>query len=143
LTGSPGGLNWLVGRFGGQRGDQGGTLSMNKLICAAVLGALCLAPLAASAGPAEWTGFVTDTHCGNKGATKDHTADCVQKCIKGGSKPQLWNDADQKGYNLDNFDKVKALMGGKVTVQGTLDPATNTIKVESAARADDKPKADK
>lgn len=116
---------------------------MKKLIGRAALAALCLAPLTALAGPEEWTGFITDTHCGKNGASKDHTADCVEKCIKGGSKPQLWSETDQKGYNLDSFAKVKALMGGKVTVKGTLDPATNTIAVESAAKADDKAKASK
>jgi hypothetical protein len=114
---------------------------MKKLIGTAALAALCLAPLTALAGPAEWTGFITDTHCGKNGAGKDHRADCVEKCMKGGSKAQLWSESEQKGYNLDSFDKVKPLMGGKVTVKGTLDEATNTIKVESAARADEKPKA--
>ena len=54
---------------------------------------------------------------------------------------QIWNEADQKAYSLDSFDKVKPLMGGKVTVKGKLDAATNTITVESAARADEKAKA--
>jgi hypothetical protein len=114
--------------------------NMKKLLTAAALGALCLAPLAAFAGSGEWTGYITDTHCAQKGAAKEHTADCVEKCIKGGSKPQIWNEADQKAYSLNSFDKVKPLMGGKVTVKGTLDPASNTITVESAARADEKPK---
>ena len=116
---------------------------MKKLIGTAALAALCLAPLTALAGPGEWTGFITDTHCGKNGATKDHMAECVEKCIKGGSKAQIWSEADQKGYNLDSFAKVKPLMGSKVTVKGTLDAATNTIKVESAAKADEKPKASK
>jgi hypothetical protein len=114
---------------------------MKKLIGTAALAALCLAPLTALAD--EWTGFITDTHCGKNGAAKEHTADCIEKCIKGGSKPQLWSESDQKGYNLDSFAKVKPLMGGKVTVTGKLDAATNTIAVESAAKADAKPKASK
>ena len=116
---------------------------MKKLLTAAALGALCLAPLAALAGPGEWTGYITDTHCGKNGAAKTHTADCVEKCMKGGSKPQIWNEADQTAYNLDGFEKVKALMGAKVTVKGKLDAATNTIAVESATKADEKAKTDK
>ena len=108
---------------------------MKKLIGAAALAAVCLAPLTALAGSAEWTGFITDTHCGQKGASKEHRADCVEKCMKGGSKAQLWSESEQKGYNLDGFEKVKPLMGGKVTVKGTFDEATNTITVESAAKA--------
>jgi hypothetical protein len=103
---------------------------MKKLVALTVISfALALPALAA-----EWTGYITDTHCGKNGATKDHTAACVEKCMKAGSKAQIWNEADQKIYDLDSFDKVKALMGNKVTVTGTLDAASNTIKVESAAK---------
>ncbi|MBI3932248.1 MAG: hypothetical protein HY317_02435 [Acidobacteria bacterium] len=104
---------------------------MRRTLATALAVALAVAPAFAD----EWTGYVTDTHCGKNGATKDHTADCVQKCMKGGSKPQIFNEADGRILNLDSFDKVKDLMGGKVTVKGSLDPATNTIAVESAARA--------
>ena len=83
----------------------------------------------------EWTGYITDTHCGKNGANKDHTAACVQKCMKGGSHAQILNEADQKLYDLDGFDKVKTLVGSKVTVKGTLNAATNMITVESAAKA--------
>lgn len=83
----------------------------------------------------EWTGYITDTHCGKNGATKDHTAACVEKCMKGGSRPQIWNEADQKLYNLDGFDRVRGLVGSRVIVKGTLDTATNTIAVDSAAKA--------
>jgi hypothetical protein len=100
-----------------------------------VVAALVSAVLAVPVFADEWTGYITDTHCGKNGATKDHTVKCVEKCMKGGSKAQILNDADSKVYDLDGFDKVKGLMGGKVTVKGTLDPATNTIKVESATKA--------
>lgn len=90
-------------------------------------------PVEAAIG--EWTGYVTDTHCGKNGATGDHSAACVEKCMKGGSKPQIWNEADQKLYNLDGFEKVRGLMGSKVTVKGTLDVDTNTITVETAVKA--------
>ncbi len=109
--------------------------------CAALFAVPALAQEPAKAAPAkaatggEWTGYITDTHCGEKGATKDHTADCVQKCMKGGSKAQIMTEADKKLYNLDGFDKVKSLVGSKVTVKGKLDAATNTITVDSAAKA--------
>jgi len=103
---------------------------------AAFAGLLLLSAVFAFAAPAagSWTGFITDTHCGKNGATKDHGAACVEKCMKGGSKPQIWNEADQKAYNLDSFEKVKTLVGARVTIQGTLDAASNTITVESAAK---------
>lgn len=110
---------------------------MRKLLAAAAIAVLSLAPLVAWAG-SEWTGYVTDTHCGKNGASKDHKADCVEKCMKGGSQPQIWNEADQKAYTLDSFDRVKPLMGSKVTLTGALDADGKTIKVESARKAEDK-----
>jgi hypothetical protein len=92
-------------------------------------------PGKAAAAKGSWTGFITDTHCGKKGANEDHTADCVTKCMKGGSKAQIWNETDQKAIDLDSFDKVKGMVGQRVTVKGTLDPTTNMIKVESAEKA--------
>jgi len=104
---------------------------MNRILAAALISAVLAVP--AFAG--EWTGYITDTHCGKNGATKDHTVGCVEKCMKGGSKAQILNDADSKIYDLDSFDKVKGLMGSKVTVKGELDAASNMIKVESATKA--------
>jgi hypothetical protein len=108
---------------------------MRRLIAvAAVL--LAAATLALAAATNTWTGYVTDTHCGNKGAVAEHTAGCVEKCMKSGSKAQILNDPDGTIYDLDGFDKVKPLMGHKVTVTGKLDPKTNVIKVETASKAE-------
>jgi hypothetical protein len=104
---------------------------MKKILAALSLAAFVSLPAAA----ADFTGFVTDTHCGEKGASKDHTAACVEKCMKGGSKAQLFVEADKKIYDLDSFEKVKGLVGQKVTIKGSLDEKTNTIKVESAAKS--------
>lgn len=103
---------------------------MRKMLSFAFAAALLAAPLWAG----EWTGYITDTHCGKMGANKDHTADCVRKCMKGGSKPQVWNEADGKTYDLDDFEKVKDFVGSKVTIKGSLDAKTNTITIESAAK---------
>ena len=95
------------------------------------------APLAFAADgtKGEWTGYITDTHCGANGATKDHTAACVEKCMKGGSKAELYVESEKKSYTLNDFSKVKALVGQKVTIKGTQDPASGVITVESAAKA--------
>ena len=102
-----------------------------RLLSLAFAMALVATPLVA----AEYSGYITDTHCGKEAANKDHTADCVSKCMKAGAKPQIVNEADGRTYNLDSFEKVKELVGVKVTVKGTLDAKTNTIAVESAAKA--------
>jgi hypothetical protein len=107
--------------------------------------ALSIATLPAFAGDAkkvEVTGYLTDTHCGAKMASKDHSDACVEKCVKGGSKVHIVADADKKMYELDSYDRVKGLVGKKVTVKGELDATSNTIKVDTAAQASsDKEKA--
>jgi len=109
---------------------------MNKFLAlAAALAFSAGLATAADKAKTEWTGYITDTHCASKGASKDHSVACIEKCMKAGSKAQIWDDADKKAYDLDDFAKVKALVGSKVTVKGALDPATNTIKVESAVKA--------
>ena len=110
---------------------------MRRLIAVTVTSMLLAAAgLVMAAATNTWTGYITDTHCGKKGAAADHTVGCVEKCMKSGSKAQIMNDADGTLYDLDSFDKVKPLMGSKVTVKGTLDAKTNVIKVESAAKAE-------
>ena len=106
------------------------------LLSLAVLAVVFALPALSDEGKAgTWTGFVTDSHCAKRGAAKEHTADCVEKCVKGGDKAQIMNEADGKAYNIDGWDKVKGLMGGKVTVKGSLDEKTGTIKVTSAEKA--------
>jgi hypothetical protein len=110
---------------------------MRMLLSFVAAAAVLAAPLAmtADAAKGEWTGYVTDTHCGANGATRDHTAACVEKCMKGGSKAELYIESEKKSYPLNDFSKVKALVGQRVTVKGTQDAASGTITVESAAKA--------
>lgn len=94
---------------------------------------------AADAVKGEWTGFITDTHCGERGANADHTAGCVVKCMRRGSKAQILSDADGQIHDLSAFDeKVKALVGKRVTLTGTIDPETKVITVADARTADEK-----
>jgi len=98
--------------------------------------ALVAAPvMAADTAKGEWTGWITDTHCGANGADREHTAACVEKCMRGGSKAQIYVESEKKAYPLSDFSKVKPFVGSKVTVKGTLDAATGVITVESAAKA--------
>jgi hypothetical protein len=109
-----------------------------KMLLAAAVAALLSggSGLAADAVKGEWTGFITDTHCGKHGASADHTAGCVVKCMRGGSKAQIRNDADGKIYDLAAFDeKVKALVGKRVVLTGEMDPETHVITVVDAKAA--------
>jgi len=108
---------------------------MRKLSGWILLLVLAALPAFAAGTKGEWTGYITDTHCGSKGASKSHTADCVDKCMKSGSKAQIMNESDNKAYDLSEFSKdMRPLVGKKVTVKGTLDDK-NTIKVDSVAEA--------
>jgi tRNA isopentenyl-2-thiomethyl-A-37 hydroxylase MiaE len=106
---------------------------MKKMIVLFALLALTLAALAgAAATKGSWTGWVTDEHCGAKGASADHKA-CAEKCMTNGSKLVFYNNADKKIYGLDKQDVAKANLGHEVKVTGELDG--KNIKVDSIAAA--------
>jgi tRNA isopentenyl-2-thiomethyl-A-37 hydroxylase MiaE len=106
---------------------------MKKMIVLFALLALTVAALAgAAATKGSWTGWVTDEHCGAKGASADHKA-CAEKCVTNGSKLVFYNNADKKIYGLDKQDVAKANLGHEVKVTGELDG--KNIKVDSIAAA--------
>lgn len=77
---------------------------------------------------AEWTGWITDEHCGAKGASSGHKS-CALKCAEDGAALVFYNPADEKIYKLSDQAAAKEHLGEKVTVVGTL--AEETITVES------------
>ena len=81
---------------------------------------------------ASWTGWITDDHCGAKGANAGHKG-CALKCAGDGSKFAFYNNADKKVYALDKQDMAKEHLGAEVTVTGEADG--DKIKVESIAEA--------
>ncbi len=84
----------------------------------------------------SWTGFVTDTACGAKGASASH-ADCAVKCVKEkGAKWALYNTANKETYVLTGKDDPSKWAGKEVTVKGTLNKQTKSIEeasIEAAA----------
>jgi hypothetical protein len=69
----------------------------------------------------SWTGYISDSACGAKGANDKH-AECAAKCVKEkGAKYVFVNDADHKVYMIDAQDKVAAHAGHHVTVKGSVD----------------------
>ena len=90
----------------------------------------------------SWTGWVTDSMCGAKGASAKH-ADCAKKCVDGGhGKYALYNPADKKVYSLDPQEKLAEHAGHFVKVTGTVEG--ETIKVKSVEMAPEpKPAAEK
>jgi hypothetical protein len=73
---------------------------------------------------ASWTGWISDSSCGVKGA-HDGAGECTTKCVKEhGAKYVFVNDADKKVYKIDDQDKVAAHAGHHVTVKGTVEGDT-------------------
>jgi len=104
---------------------------MKKILLALAVIALLL-PALASAD--SWTGWITDSNCGAKGANADH-ASCAKKCHGQGAKLVLYNNADQKVYNLDNQTLAESNIGHEVVVTGTVEGTSITVQAIDAADA--------
>jgi hypothetical protein len=81
----------------------------------------------------SWTGYISDSGCGAKGANEKH-AECATKCVKEkGAKYVFVNDSDHKVYAIDAQDKVAAHAGHHVTLTGSVDG--DNMKVTDVAMA--------
>ena len=111
---------------------------MKKAISRALLAALIVSfasfAYAGDAVEGSWTGFVTDTGCGAKGAKADHAA-CAAKCVKGGAKYALYTEADKQVWVLSNQEEAGKMAGKEVTVKGKADKEKMTIEVASMEAA--------
>jgi hypothetical protein len=81
---------------------------------------LCSAAFAFAAD-GTWTGYISDSHCGAKGAKAGHE-ECATKCVKEHDAKYVFvNDTDHKVYAIDAQDKVAAHAGHHVTVKGSVE----------------------
>lgn len=98
----------------------------------AIAGTL-FAGVLAMAADNSWTGWISDSQCGVKGAN-EKARDCTVKCVKEhGAKYVFVNDADKKVYAVDAQDKVADHAGHHVTVKGTVEG--DTLKLTSIEMA--------
>lgn len=75
----------------------------------------------------KWTGYISDSHCGVKGAKEGHT-ECAKKCIKEGFAPVFV--VGDKVYTINNPKMVNDYLGQKVTIKGTItDDAVDVKKI--------------
>ncbi len=83
----------------------------------------------------EWTGVVTETHCGaaHKGGTaKD--IQCIKDCVTSGrGKLALLVGSDV--FTITNPDTAAGHEGHTVKVMGTVDSAAKTVTIESLTMA--------
>jgi hypothetical protein len=84
--------------------------------------------LATALHAASWTGWITDEHCGEKGAAASHKS-CALKCAGKGIALVFYNSADKKLYKIDNQELAKKHIGSEVVVNGEADG--DSIKVAS------------
>jgi len=104
-----------------------------KLKFAAGLGLTLCAAVLTFGADGSWTGYISDSNCGAKGANEKHAA-CTTKCVKEqGAKYVFVNDTDHKVYAVDAQDKVAAHAGHHVTVTGSVDG--DNMKVSNVAMA--------
>ncbi|HXX13601.1 MAG TPA: hypothetical protein VEJ47_01745 [Candidatus Eremiobacteraceae bacterium] len=92
-----------------------------KLKSIAVLALFLSAAMLVLAGDSTMTGYISDSHCGAKGARAGHDQ-CAAKCVQDhGAKYVFVNDSDHKVYAIDNQDKAADHAGHHVTVKGTVE----------------------
>lgn len=92
--------------------------------------ALVLFALASmSAFAAEFSGTISDSHCGAKhAAASDADMACVQKCIQGGADAVLVT-SDNKVLKISaaSKDKIQPYLGKKVKINGRLSKGELTV----------------
>jgi len=106
---------------------------MRKIASRIVIAALLigLAGFAFAADMGSWTGWVTDSGCGAKGASASHAA-CAEKCVKEkGAKWALDTPTDKSVWILSDQEGAAKMAGKEVTVKGTADKDSKTITVSS------------
>jgi uncharacterized protein DUF5818 len=106
------------------------------LITVFALAMLALPLATARADAGSWNGWITDSHCGAKGASAKHTKACAEKCVKEGGKLVFYNSADKKTYQIDKQDEAMNHIGHMVTVTG--EATGDSIKVDSIKPAEAK-----
>jgi hypothetical protein len=103
---------------------------MKRVLTSLAAGVVLFLAVGVSARADTWTGWISDSGCGAKGANAAHKA-CALKCVKGGAKYVLVNSATKEVVPIDNQDAVKEdNVGMEVKVTGTLTDS-KSIKVES------------
>jgi hypothetical protein len=71
----------------------------------------------AFAADGTWTGYISDSHCGAKGAKEGHVA-CAKKCVKEGATAVFV--VGDKVYTISNPKKASKYLGEKVTITGSM-----------------------
>ena len=103
---------------------------MKKVLMTVSIGTL----FATSGLAASMSGTISEAGCGVKheGATAADIA-CVKRCVSRGGAPVLVSSGKVYQISADARDKVKDVLGMKVTVNGKVDG--DTVAIESVGAA--------
>lgn len=112
---------------------------MKKQVMFAVV--LWIGAMVGVAQAKNYTGEIMDSNCAKNGShsqmEKEHnlTSDsgCTKACVKAGAKYVLFMNG--KAYDLDDQTKPADFAGKRVTVTGTMEKGSSTIKVQNIAAA--------
>jgi hypothetical protein len=93
----------------------------------------------AFAADKTYSGEIMDSQCAEmashdnmmKGENAHNAKECTIACVKKGGSYALYDPAEKKAYKLDNPKKVGAFAGQKVTVTGSYDTGSDSIRVAS------------
>ena len=100
-----------------------------------VLLLLVMVLMAPAAFAGDLVGWITDEHCGEKGANAEHKS-CALRCNGRGTALVFFNIEDSKIYKLSDQEAAKANVGHKVKIEGTIEEST--IKVTSIKPVEEK-----
>jgi hypothetical protein len=104
-----------------------------KLRIATIAAAALFASAMTMAADGPWTGWISDSQCGAKGANAK-AGECTTKCVKErGAKYVFVNDADKKVYALDAQEQAAPHAGHHVTIKGSAEG--DTLKVSAIEMA--------
>jgi hypothetical protein len=123
-----------------------------RLAALVFVSALALPALAGEAGgKVSATGYIVDSHCAKMSSEagkpvcckKDAVAGSAEfsKCIVACAKEKdvkLGMMIKDTFWTFDNQDLARQNLGVEVTVTGTTDPATKTLKIDLITKADEK-----
>ena len=104
----------------------------------AIFGLLLIAALAAAQGKRKFTGAITDSMCAAAGHSRMRMgptdAECTIACVLAHDAAYVLYDGKEV-YMLSDQRTPEKFAGKKVTVTGTLDAKTHTIRVDSITAA--------
>ena len=104
---------------------------MNKVWMAVSIGSL----VAGAALAESMSGTISDANCGAKhAAATEKDAACAKSCVKRGAAPVFVSNGKVYKISEGSQEKVAALVGDKVIVDGKVDGDTVTIESAEAAK---------